>query len=64
MLYSYGRFLLPHLPQDCDDTVVNIGNEVELQYYRLQRVSSGSIYLASPRLSMVRPMWGRARPRK
>ena len=45
ILYSYGRFLLPHLPLDRDNTVVNIGNEVDLQYYRLQRVSSGSIDL-------------------
>ena len=45
MLYSFGRLLLPHLPLDRDDTVVKIGNEVELQYYRLQRVSSGSIDL-------------------
>ncbi|MDP1696950.1 MAG: type I restriction endonuclease [Xanthomonadaceae bacterium] len=45
MLYSYGRFLLPHLPLDRDNTVVKIGNEVELQYYRLQRVSSGAIDL-------------------
>jgi len=45
MLYSYSRFLLPHLPLDRDNTVVKIGNEVELQYYRLARVSSGSIDL-------------------
>lgn len=45
MLYSFGRFLLPHLPLDRDNTVVKIGNEVELQYYRLQRVSSGPIDL-------------------
>jgi type I restriction enzyme R subunit len=45
MLYSYGRFLLPHLPLDRDNTVVKIGNEVDLQYYRLQRVSSGPIDL-------------------
>jgi type I restriction enzyme R subunit len=45
MLYSYGRFLLPHLPLDRDNIVVKIGNEVELQYYRLQRVSSGPIDL-------------------
>lgn len=44
-LYSFGRFLLPHLPLDRDTTAVKIGNEVELQYYRLQRVSSGSIDL-------------------
>ena len=45
MLYSYGRFLLPHLPLNRDNAVVKIGNEVELQYYRLQRVSSGPIDL-------------------
>ena len=45
MFYSYGRFLLPHLPLDRDNTVVTVGNEVELQYYRLQRVSSVPIEL-------------------
>lgn len=45
MLYSYGRCLLPHLPLYRDNTVVKIGDEVELQYYRLQRVSSGPIDL-------------------
>jgi type I restriction enzyme R subunit len=43
MLYSYGRFLLPHLPFDRDPSVVNLGDEVELQYYRLERVFSGAI---------------------
>lgn len=45
MLYSYGRFLLPHLPVDRDTTPVRISDEVELQYYRLQRVTSGAIDL-------------------
>jgi len=43
MLYSYGRFLLPHLPLDRDTTVVKVGDEVALQYYRLERVYSGAI---------------------
>ncbi len=43
MLYSFGRFLLPHLPIDRDTTVVKIGDEVELQYYRLERIYSGPI---------------------
>lgn len=43
MLYSFGRFLLPHLPQDRDNTVIKVGDEVELQYYRLERVFSGVI---------------------
>lgn len=45
MLYSYGRFLLPHLPLDRDSSTVKLGDDVGLQYYRLQRVFSGSIEL-------------------
>jgi type I restriction enzyme, R subunit len=45
MLYSYGRFLLPHLPRDRDDTVVKVGDEVALEYYRLERVYAGPIDL-------------------
>jgi len=43
MLYSYGRFLLPHLPLGRDTSIVKVGSEVELQYYRLERVYSGAI---------------------
>ena len=43
MLYSFGRFLLPHLPLDRDSTIVQVGDEVALQYYRLERVFSGAI---------------------
>ncbi len=43
MLYSYGRFLLPHLPLERDATVVKVGDEVALQYYRLERVFFGAI---------------------
>lgn len=46
MLYSFGRFLLPHLPLNRDNTNVKLGDEVDLQYYRLQRVFSGAIDLA------------------
>ena len=42
MLYSYGRFLLPHLPLDRGDPV-KVGDDVSLQYYRLERVFSGAI---------------------
>ena len=43
MLYSYGRFLLPHLQMDQDAAVVQVGDDVALQYYRLERVFSGAI---------------------
>jgi type I restriction enzyme R subunit len=45
MLYSFGRFLLPHLPLDRDVEKVKLGDEVGLQYYRLQRIYSGEIML-------------------
>jgi type I restriction enzyme R subunit len=45
MLYSFGRLLLPHLPQDRDAEKVKLGNEVGLEYYRLQRIHSGEIAL-------------------
>jgi type I restriction enzyme R subunit len=45
MLYSFGRFLLPHLPLEHDSSAVKLGDEVGLQYYRLQRVFSGAIQL-------------------
>ena len=43
-LASFGRALLPHLQPERDDAI-NLGNDVELAYYRLQRVSSGAISL-------------------
>ena len=43
MLYSYGRFLLPHLPVDRDAAIIQVGDEVALQYYRLERVFSSAI---------------------
>jgi type I restriction enzyme R subunit len=45
MLYSYGRFLLPHLPPDREATTVRLRDEVELQYYRLERIHAGPIDL-------------------
>ena len=45
MLYSYGRFLLPHLPLDRDNSRVKVSDEVGLQYYRLQRIFAGEIAL-------------------
>ena len=39
MLYSYGRFLLPHLPPDGENDPVKFGDEVDLQFYRLQNHS-------------------------
>jgi len=45
MLYSFGRFLLPHLPLDREGGPVKLGDEVGLRYYRMERVFSGTIDL-------------------
>ncbi|MEM5787675.1 MAG: hypothetical protein AAGU11_10170, partial [Syntrophobacteraceae bacterium] len=46
MLYSYGRFLLPHLQVERTGPL-KLGGEVGLQYYRLQRTYAGGIDLAT-----------------
>ena len=45
-LSSFGRALLPHLRADSDGAQVHLGDDVELEYYRLQRVSSGALAIA------------------
>ena len=45
-LSSFGRALLPHLRADSDGAQVHLGDDVELEYYRLQRVSSVAIAIA------------------
>lgn len=54
MLYSFGRFLLPHLPFDRDATIVKVGDEVALQYYRLERVYAGPIDLRQGEAAYVK----------
>jgi type I restriction enzyme R subunit len=54
MLYSYGRFLLPHLQLDRDATVIRLGDEVALQYYRLERIFSGAIDLREGEAQAIR----------
>lgn len=45
MLYSFGRFLLPHIRPD-DGREAFPEKDVELQYYRLQKVMAGAIDLS------------------
>ena len=42
-LYAFGKLLLPYLRQDRERVVVRFGDDIELQYYRLQRTYEGSI---------------------
>ena len=43
ILYSFGRLLLPQLPHDQNEEVIKISDEVELECYRNERISSGPI---------------------
>ena len=44
-LYTFGRFLAKVLPCDEDDVQLRIQDDVELKYYRLEKISEGSIDL-------------------
>lgn len=44
-LYTYMRFLLTKLPKRETGLAYHLDNEVELQYYRLQKISEGQIDL-------------------
>ena len=44
-LYTYARFLLTKLPRTTDNQTVQVDDEVELKYYRLQKISEGGIDL-------------------
>ncbi len=52
--YSFGRLLLPHLPLGRDTGIVQIGDEVDLRYYRLERVFAGAIKLSEGEAQYVK----------
>lgn len=45
-LYTFGRVLLRALPRDRDDEGHRVEEDVELRYYRLQKISEGAIDLS------------------
>ena len=51
-LASFGRYLLPHLHSERE--ALHLGSDVELEYYRLQRISSGAISLEGEGEGFVR----------
>ncbi len=53
-LYSFGRFLLPHLPAEGDVATIRPEDDVALRYYRLERVSSGTIDLDTQDVAEVK----------
>lgn len=44
-LYTYTRFLLTKLPRTDDGRNIQVDDDVELKYYRLQKISEGAIDL-------------------
>ncbi len=54
MLYSFGRPLLRHLQFERDSGIIKVGDEVELQYYRMERIFSGAIKIADGEAQYVK----------
>lgn len=54
ILYSFGRLLLPNLPHDRNAEVIAISDEVALEYYRNERISSGPINVAEGEKELVK----------
>lgn len=54
-LYSFSRFLNPKLPHGASSTALAFDDDVRLEYYRLQKISEGSILL---RDGEARPLRG------
>lgn len=46
-LYTYGRFLLKKLPRNNQADKFELGDEVSLEYYRLQKIADANINLVS-----------------
>ena len=44
-LYTFGRYLLTKLPRTQDDPAIKVDDEVQLKYYRLEKISEGAISL-------------------
>lgn len=47
-LFTYGRFLLKKLPRTSQNDKFKLGDEVSLEYYRLQKIAEQHIALESP----------------
>ena len=54
-LYAYGRMLLPRLHTPAGTEPVHLGGDVELEYYRIQKVSSGAISLDNDDATVTSP---------
>jgi type I restriction enzyme R subunit len=53
-LYSFGRYLTPNLPNDKEIEIIKPEDEISLQYYRTERVMSGSIVMEDGEIYTVK----------
>jgi len=53
-LYTYGRFLLARLPKHSESEQYDVDDEVALKFYRLQKISEGSIELNEGEASFLK----------
>ena len=44
-LYAYGRFLLKKIPRNAEVPKIDLSGDIDLKFYRLEKVSEGSIIL-------------------
>lgn len=44
-LYAYGRFLLKKIPRNAEVPKINLSGDIEMKFYRLEKISEGSIDL-------------------
>jgi len=54
--YAYSRFLLKKLPGPNHGPRYNLGDDVALEYYRLQKISEGQIALQKDSGAAIKPM--------
>lgn len=54
-LYTHVRFLLTKLPRTTDTRRAHVNDEVEIKYYRLQKISEGAINL---KVGEPNPLYG------
>lgn len=53
LLYTYIRFLLRKLPRKQDGGILELDDEITLKYYRLQKISEGSVTLEPGKIAPV-----------
>ncbi len=53
-LYAYGRFLLKKLPRSTEAPKIDLSGDIELKFYRLEKISEGKIDLSEGKAEPLR----------